>query len=131
MASTKSNPQSGIGTTRTPFSTADGRVPAGAPAGGRPTDLVASGGVPNASARGGGRDFLKDPTGTPVEGDAPRDLTADPSMNPGQRPATPEQRVNPQSVAKGGTSIPRDPGAVARGGTGTLGNASRPFKGMK
>lgn len=124
------NPQSGIGATRTPFSTADGRVPGAAPAG-KPTDLIASAGVPAQSARGGGRDLNADPTQAPGEGDAPRDLNADASMNPGQRPVTPEARVNPTSIAKGGTSIPRDPGAVARGGTGSIGVSRSPFKGLK
>lgn len=121
-------PQSGTSNGNAPpFATKDGRPTNVTP--GRPTDMTASNGTPNPAAEGGAHDFLADPTGTPGAGPKPRDLIA--SGNRPQTPGAPEQRANPQSVPATGTSIPVDAGAVRRGGTGSLGNNARPFKGMK
>lgn len=132
MASKKSSsPQSGTVTTPNapPFASARGTPTNVSP--GRPTDLVGSRGEPNASARGGDHNFWQDPNGSPGEGPRPRDLHADPSMNPAQTPSSPMNRVSPKEVPKGGTSIPVDPGAVRRGGVGSIGNPAKPFRGMK
>jgi hypothetical protein len=113
------------GTTSTPFSTADGKVPSGSTPITKGTDFTKD--PIGQSRQAGGRDFMADSNrkqaSQPVEG---MGSTPPQDMSIPQRAGTPAERVSMQDAGRGGPGMIDSDSTRARGAT--AGVAHNPMK---
>jgi hypothetical protein len=109
----------------TPFSTADGK-PINPQPGAKPADLLVT--PTGSGVKSGGRDFTQENRPQSAT-ETPGDRTPWMQSRP-QTAGSPEERVNPTSIAPGGIVMKADPGKASRG-IGAQGlDRPVPFKNM-